>query len=222
MRRPEEFVRWCVSFLPDTRPVVEVPRSPADWNRVFAIATRHGVLPFLYGPVSHLEGHAVPDAVLQALRQLCILIQVRNQQALRTCQSLLAALRLAGISPLMLKGVALPATVYRETPQLRSFVDIDALIREPDFPQAHAVLTRLGYQAEHESLHNPEEVYHWPKYRRPDDLLAIELHYGLVKADTPFQIPLRELWDRARSVEADGQEMLVCAPEDMMLHGALH
>lgn len=216
-----DLVRTCLSFHWVRR------RSGAlggatrlDWTKVLAVATEQGVAPFLYAPLASLNDPAVPPDIVERLRRICLITVARNNLNAQAVSELLAAFREARVPLLVLKGVALLNTVYREAQQLRSFVDIDLLVREADLSRAHGVLVDLGYTPQGDGMTVSPDMYHLPMYMRAGE--RVELHFDLAKGHAPFRVALPELWSRARSIPVNGEEMLVFSPEDMLLHGAMH
>lgn len=216
-----DLVRYCVSFRGVAqRPIAWGALTRLDWSKVLAVATEQGVAPFLYAPLAGLKDLAVPGDVLDRLRRTCQITAARNRLSAQAVTELIAAFREARVPLLVLKGVALLNTVYKEAPHLRSFLDIDLLVREPDLARAHGVLTDLGYAPQGDESAVSANMYHLPMYLKAGE--RVELHFDLVKGHAPFRVALPELWNRARSIPVNGGEMLVFSPEDALLHGALH
>jgi len=216
-----DLVRYCLSF--HNGPAHSFPGGAVtglDWSQVLAVATQQGVAPFLYAPLAGLRDPTVPPGILEHLRRICILTAARNRLNAQAVTELLTAFRQARLPLLMLKGVALLNTVYKKTPQLRSFLDIDILVRETDLARAHEVLIDLGYAPDGTVPTAWANIYHLPMYLKAGE--RVEVHFALVKGHAPFRVALPELWSRARSIPVNGEEMLVFSSEDLLLHGALH
>ena len=223
MRCEEKFITSCLSFRQNAATIGEkFAGQRLDWQKVLSIVTDQGVAAFLYGPLSSLKEFPVPGHVIQELRRISALTTFRNHLVGRTVHVLLRALRTADVPVLVLKGVALLHTVYKETPGMRDCVDIDLLVNEPNLSRAHQVLVGLGYTPENDPLRLDDDAYHLPMYLRQGDPIGVELHFGVARPDTPFRIEVADLHGRARPILTSGETMLVCSPEDMILHGILH
>lgn len=223
MQSEEKFITSCLSFGFNAATIGEkFAGQRLDWQKVLSIATDQGVAAFLYGPLSSLKEFSVPGHVIHELRRISALTTLRNDMVGRTVHVLLRALHTAGVPVLVLKGVALLHTVYKETPGMRDCVDIDLLLKDPDLNRAHQVLIGLGYTPENDPLGLDDDAYHLPVYRRQGDPIGVELHFGVARPDTPFRIEVADLLGRARPIFTSGETMLVCSPEDMILHGVLH
>jgi hypothetical protein len=141
-------------------------------------------------------------------------------ELLRACQD-------AALDLIVLKGAALAETVYPR-PSLRSFGDIDVLVRPEDAIRAHGVLTALGYVveparwAEVAAGQECEANFFQHTERGP---VVVELHTKLLNnALLRRQVHWEPagLWLRAQPARLAGQEARVLGPEDQLLHLCLH
>ncbi len=84
--------------------------------------------------------------------------------------------------PLMiLKGAALCDTVYPHI-GLRTFCDLDILIRKKDIQKVMGVLTKLDYSISHSHAR-----HHFTAHQESNHSLPLEVHWDLVNEASPFQ-----------------------------------
>jgi hypothetical protein len=93
----------------------------------------HGMLPLIYGwsRLPELRTSAIQAAAYEALH-------------LDAVRSVLTALSIAGVTPILLKGTALAYTLYR-APEDRPRGDTDLLVRTEDVGAVRKALNHLGY-----------------------------------------------------------------------------
>src|SRR5262249_31738519 len=114
----------------------------------------------------------------------------------------------AGLDPIVLKGPALGNLIYPD-PALRTFGDLDLMVRERDVPATHRALLAQGFAAQHDPATLPPRltphltVYELRYWHAGRDLL-VEVH-----VDDPFSTGLaaRDLdgyWRRAVPVTIGG------------------
>ena len=105
-------------------------------------AIKHGLTGLLYEKVR--GGNADPELVI-ALRRQYVTWQGIALLRAECLQQLLADCKNAGVSLVLMKGVALGYQVY-STPGLRPCMDIDLLITKTDESAVKRIFTNLGYQ----------------------------------------------------------------------------
>jgi hypothetical protein len=197
-----------------------------DWTRLMALAERHRMIPLLH---RHLRGSDLPEPFAAGLR-------ARNarevHRALRLAGELLRlmdALSPAGIEALAYKGPALAMRAYGDL-SLRSFVDLDLLVRPDDIPRSLAVLADAGYAP---ALRLSPAQERW--FRRVDgdyplvhpatDTL-LELHARVSSLRFGMPIDTDALMRRSQLVAVGGGEVRTLGDDDLLLvlfvHGAKH
>lgn len=127
----------------------EISKYAPDWERLLAMAERHGVLPLLYDALAEEEKmppnlrRRAADSARQTVQQ--------SYRLLFLCKYLTAGLEEAGVSAALLKGVGTAA--YYPTPELRKAGDVDLLLLHPEErARAEEVLTKLGCRRSDEQL----------------------------------------------------------------------
>jgi hypothetical protein len=147
-------------------------------------------------------------AVLQVLRIDQVTVEVD------------AALRAAGIDPILLKGPALESWTLPEH-RPRPYSDTDLLVDPARRDAAGEVLSGLGFEA----AMRPEDAegrrsvaLHW----RREDGANLDLHWSIVGMDAPPEIVWRVLSVRTEPIVVGGRELRCLEPGARAVHVALH
>jgi len=117
-----------------------------DWERLATTAGREGVAGLICRALTgDPAGALVPERVCVELRQIA-----REQAAAHAWQEaalceVLDAFGQHGLSPVLLRGHALVASLYESDGSLRPQLDHDLLVPHREMPEARKVLFRLGY-----------------------------------------------------------------------------
>lgn len=186
---------------------------------------RLGVAGQLRSFVEPLAGRVgIPPTALARLETVYYEQAARNALLHSALRDLLTAFRDAGMSIVVLKGAALAETVYGNL-ALRPMRDLDLLVRENDVPAAETVLVRLGYMADESFRPRSwyvEQHHHLPPFLARDGPAVVEIHWQLAPAFVPVAVPVSELWERAGMTDVAGTRAPVLAPDDLVVHLALH
>ncbi len=127
-----------------------------------------------------------------------------------------------GIEHLVVKGSAV-AHLDDADPSLRSFADLDLLVRGPDLPDAVGTLLDRGATRPY--------VERRPGFDRRfvksvtvtlDDGVEVDLHRSLCDGSHGFRIPLDRLFARAVTFPLGGQEVRTLDRTHRALHAAYH
>lgn len=204
-----------------------LPGVAADWDEVFDGVCRHGLVGLTY---AYLRQHPSPDyppaTFRQQVRHAYVRTTVATALMYRTIDGVLSRLRQAGIDCLVVKGPAVAHTLYTN-PLLRSFSDLDIVVRERDWAVVHRLLLGEGFEPERDLPHPPPKLipqllpYEF-KYWHPEQRLLVEVHYddllnaGLASRD------IEGFWQRARMIDIGGPSIKVLSPEDQLIHLCAH
>ncbi|MFZ5916043.1 MAG: nucleotidyltransferase domain-containing protein [Chloroflexota bacterium] len=194
-------------------------RALSCWDGLPAQAQAHGLEPLLY---AHLQAAQVPipPHVAQQLRIRTIQHAHANHVRLKVLAEALAALQVAGIPALALKGSALAHLVY-PSPGLRVMRDIDLLV--PDAPGAQAVLLNLGFQPPSYDL--PPDHSHLPAVKKWVDgqQVTVEIHHKLFASEAGLGITTYDdLAAAAQPFALGGGTAYALGKEDMLWHVYAH
>jgi hypothetical protein len=205
------FLLECVRRFLGSSDGSDVQPTALDETALVELATKHSVLALL------------PDLPKSKRKeQVCF-----NLGLMAELLRLLGAFQAAEIPVLSLKGPVFAETAYGDL-VLRTFVDIDLLVRPADRDRACRLLVREGYLL--------TVLLHWPEsFRSKEDQLLfhcaergvrVDLHWSLLPSYYPQPIHPGLIWDHLKPVRIAGRSVSVLGDEDLLLflcaHGAKH
>lgn len=215
----------CASQARDRQRLAGLLRS-ADWTRLLALAEDHGVVGHLTASLRRLEENLVPPEIRQALadRQ-----RARNFLTLRLTGELfriLESFTSEGIGALVVKGPVLAVQAYGD-PAIRSYGDLDLLVRQPDIRRATELLSAVGFApAISLSAIDAGKIPGQYLFSKQDSKLIVELHNDSTLRYFPRRLPLEEFFARQIGVRIDAHEVPAPSLEDHLVlvcvHGAKH
>ena len=215
----------CASPAQDRQRLVGLFRS-ADWTRMLVLAEDHGVTGHLAASLRGLEEDLVPPEIRQALadRQ-----RARNFLTLRLTAELFRILdrfSSQGIGALAVKGPVLAMRAYGD-PAMRSYGDLDLLVRQRDIRRATELMCAAGYAAAIPlSAIDAGKIPGQYLFSRPDSKLIVELHNDRTLRYFPRRLSLEDLFSRQVRVCLDSREVPALSAEDELvlicIHGAKH
>ena len=215
----------CASPSHDRARFSNLPRT-VDWARLLALAEEHGVGALVTARLRDLQWEQVPTEVKQSL--------IDRQRAqvffsLRMTAELFRILDLftpAGIGAVTVKGPALAVQAYGD-PAMRSYGDLDLLVRQRDIRRATELMSAAGYQpAVSLSAIDAGKIPGQYLFSHQHSNLLVELHNDLTLRYFPRRLPLEDFFARQIRVPLDGREAPALAVEDELvlicIHGAKH
>ncbi|MGE5374369.1 MAG: lasso peptide biosynthesis B2 protein [Bacteroidota bacterium] len=207
-----------------------------DWELLVRLAYDHQVVPLLYRTLESVAPGKMPVAVKAELKGQ---IQVYIQGNLSLTQELIHLLRVFasnGIPVIPYKGPVLAASIYHDL-SVRSFGDLDILVREEDVLRTIDMLVASGYEIiRPNSLLRTEEnarsswirhlVYDSPwAYQvvlwNPARQGIIELHWRVTPRYV-FSASPKSLWGDLRPVALSGGSFPSLSPENLLWYLCLH
>jgi len=128
-----------------------------------------------------------------------------------------------GIGFAVLKGASVARTAYAE-PCLRSFGDLDLLVRTADYGRACALLGRLGHERQRPEPRPGFEVRFGKGsvHRHPEDRIEVDLHRTLVLGPFGLWVDPEELMDRRQTFDLAGRKISRLDDTGMLLNVAMH
>jgi hypothetical protein len=205
-----------------------------DWPQLLYHADGHSLTPLLYTTwreAGQLE--QLPPDMRDRMAQAYIDNGRRNENIRRELLDVHQILTTAGVPHLVLKGWPLVEALYAD-PAERVLYDHDFLVPPDQAQIGHQALQAAGFQPlpgkdewieKHLRPLWRNQGYRWdgylfdPLYPRP-----VELHVGLWEQNWRglhvSQLP--DVWAQARTTTVAGVPMQLLAPEDMLIHLAMH
>ncbi len=212
-------------------PVSAPPRferlaESADWSRSLILAEEHGVLGHLLKRLRELNENLVPAAIRRKLldrHRAQVFSTLRMTAELFRLLDLFAA---QDIPTLVVKGPVLAMQAYGD-PTVRSYSDLDLLVRQVDVRRATEALQAIGYQAvvSFRAI-DAGKIPGQYLFSKPDANLLVELHNDFTLRYFPRRLPLAKFFERHILVGLDGHKAPALAVEDELVyicvHGATH
>jgi Uncharacterised nucleotidyltransferase len=224
-RREWDVLLECACPKFDAGRLADLARS-ADWSQLLVLAEEHSVLGHLAVRLRGLEENLVPAEIMQTLME-----HHRNQIffTLGMTAELFRLLELFAaneIPALIVKGPALAIQAYGD-PTMRSYGDLDFLVRQRNIRRATESLQAAGFQATVPlSAIDAGKIPGQYLFCKTDTKLIVELHNDFTLRYFPRPLPIEEFFARQIRVCLDGHEAPTLSVEDQLvlicIHGAKH
>lgn len=201
--------------------IAALARESIDWTRFLQLAALERAEAVVAGRFARV-GVTPPPEVARQLKALALRSDVRMATVSHRLDRTLQALQAAGIEVMLLKGAALGRTVYGSLAR-RPMLDLDLLVHPEQVRPAWETALGLGWvnsEGERASDHYTGHFHQAPLTDGAGFGFNLELHTALFVEGHPFEWPLAEVWRRSRPLTQGPAR--VPAPEDLLLHVALH
>lgn len=199
--------------------------SPIEWESFFGRAAQWQLEPVVMANLRSLDMEAIPAAVKQR-----VIERERESRGVALSRTLMMmelikSLERGGIATIVLKGPAVAMSAYCDA-SLRTFGDMDLLVKKSDLRAARELLLSSGYErnyvdAAEDSLVRSQHALEFSSARA-----KVEVHWSLLSRHLRLDFDVEDLWNSARTVPCVGHEMRVLAPDVQFLflcaHGAKH
>ena len=191
---------------------------PLDWETAVRAAQSHHLLPLLAHNLKALPADLVPASVLSTLNLHELAVRRKNALFAAELARLTDRFREGGIEVIAYKGPVLAELCYGDL-NLRSFGDIDFLVRSEHLPEVCRVLEQDGYHwkrppTEELRAHIEREFKEYCFVRDP---IIVEPHWSITARRFPFPIDYEALWARSEIHALFGTHIRLFAPEDLLL-----
>lgn len=208
-----------------------------NWDDFIVRAIAFGLAPQVHHRLQQWQ-LAIPPKAMAKLAITHKAQAKRSEAIYEQLNQVLTACRMAGLSPICLKGIHL-ATGYYAEPALRPMNDIDLLFTLEELPQAEALLLDLGYGGKHKSAEAGARVTkHTSTFRRKEsqDSSGTSNPYLSASLDRTVEphSSLEESWfglkadmtpgirERVETAVLANQPCNVLNPTDLLHHICLH
>ncbi|MBS1913386.1 MAG: nucleotidyltransferase family protein [Bacteroidetes bacterium] len=203
--------------------------SGPEWDAVLRFAFRHRLVPMLHHRLQAAGAPDLPDSFREAVREQAEANARNNLLLAGELIGVLALLGRSGLKALPLKGPLLAQDLYGSL-SMRSYSDIDLLVRTADAARSIELLRGLGYRPRPELPAAGEEAYRRYEYDRSMENTAngahLELHWRLLERTIAFPLDEEELWALLREGSFAGAPAMAMPDHVQLLflaaHGAKH
>lgn len=203
--------------------------GPIDWDYLFVLARRHGVLQLFYFQIQQCAADLIPPDQLQRLQKYFQENSARNVLLTAELCSLIDSLGKEGIEAIPYKGPALAVFAYGNV-ALRRFVDLDVMVRKEDVDRAIDLLVREGYELSRPLSASQRGVLlrtqHNLQFRRHKRQLIVELHWEVASHLFASSVQADELWRGLSELKLNQMTVKTLSVEDLVfslcVHGSRH
>lgn len=198
-------------------------RVEVDWEELFQGVCSNGLLGLTHRYLQHWDDAEYPPLDFrQQVRAANRASALGLAMLYRNIAPVLTRLTEADLEFLVIKGPALAYSVYPE-PFLRSFNDLDVIVRECDWGQMHRRLLKLGFESDENWPEPPPKlmplcVYRHMKYRNRELGLEVEVHYDDVLNAGLKSRDVEGFWHRAVTVKIEDVLVKTLSLEDNLIH----
>jgi hypothetical protein len=202
----------------------EAASRASDWQLFVGLAWRHGVTGLVSTTLSRLPGAQVPSGPRGSLADAHRAVARANLRLTWDLHRVLGILAEEEIPVIPLKGPVLASRAYGDV-SLRSFVDLDLLVREEDLSAGMRALQAAGLTPEPSHSQIPEELLRRWGSAVPfitDDGSPVELHWRLSSAFWQSRLEPPALFARAAPRDWMGRPVLWLTTEDQLLFLCTH
>jgi len=222
--REWKFLRACAS--PSSTGEIASLTPNLDWNLALELAEEHSVLGIVAARLKESGHLGMPPDAWEKLQR-----SMRTQHLFTLSMAaelfrILEAFAKAGIEAILVKGPIISLLAHGD-PAVRSYVDLDLLVRDAAILPASRILTGLGFEAD-----IPEAAILAGKipgeylFMRTGAQQIVELHTEKTFRYYPRPMRIEELFTRRRRVPVEGREIpALCLEDELVLnciHGAKH
>jgi hypothetical protein len=215
----------CASPQADAQNLVALVHS-ANGPRLLELAAEHGVLGHLAVRLRKMGEDSVAKETKQALLDGQ---RTQNFVSLRMTAELFRILdqfASAGIGALPVKGPVLAVRAYGD-PAMRSYGDLDLLVRQHEIRRATELMMAAGYDAAVPlAAIDAGKIPGQYLFSKRNSNLLVELHNDFTLRYFPRRLPLERWFERQTCVILDSHEVrALCVEDELVLicvHGAKH
>ncbi len=195
-----------------------------DWTNLILYANNHGVTQLLYQSMRQIDSINLPEGILDYLKYFCHNNALRNIRLTHELISLTELFSAQGIAVVPFKGPVLSALVYGNL-SLRHFGDLDLLVHEQDVEQTSTLLMAQGYQQGHLTKAQKRDLdFHAGEivFINKASQTVVDLHWKITPKFFPFEIALKDWWQRLQPVSLGRTQAYTFCLEDTLLHLCVH
>ena len=137
-----DFIQLLRSFVSGTEPKIS---NAADWDKLLLLSKIHSVRGIL-GYLNKQYHFPIDERYKKILEDSFASTAVQSVNKEHQMEKLIGRLTVENIDHLLFKGYVVKR--FYPLPELRTFGDIDFIIRPEDRNKSHQLMFRLGYQPE--------------------------------------------------------------------------
>ena len=183
--------------------------APLDWDLLFRLARKEGVLPIVAHRLTTFFKASAPEALLSGLGRERFDNASRNLIFVKELAHIQRFLDEEGIPALTFKGPVLAQIAYGSA-NLRRFNDVDLIVPEKDYNRCRALLHKAGYE-------RLDDFGFEVAIRRKDSWAIVDLHRRISSIAFPFPNSFDGWWRDRETIEVSGHRLTTLALMDHLL-----
>jgi len=197
-----------------------------DWNMALELAEEHSILGVVAARLKETGDFGMPPSAWERLQVSMRTQHLFSLSMMAELFRILDAFGQAGIETILVKGPVVSFLAYGD-PAVRSYVDLDLLVRDRVILPASRIMTGLGFEAD-----VPEAAILAGKipgeylFKRAGAQQLVELHSEKTFRYYPRPMRIEDLYARQRLVRLEGRDVPgLCLEDELALnciHGAKH
>ena len=207
----------------------ETLQKDVDWTRLVQASIDHGVTALLFRGLLQEAGDQVPPDIANGAVAFIDSQRKSNQFFAAELVRIVRQLQRNGVAAMPFKGPVLAQMAYGDL-GLRTFSDLDFLVREQDIPACLDTLGTLEYEVALDLSPVQEAAFRKYSYHyfflRKDRRIAVEAHWAFAPRSLVLRINYAGLWQRAQQLNLAGETMPSFCLEDQLMilcvHGSKH
>ncbi|WP_445185031.1 nucleotidyltransferase family protein [Pseudonocardia sp. Cha107L01] len=200
------------------------PREPLArpaWVELLAGAEHHRLTGLLLRAVTEGAQPTTPEQARQ-IRAVHRIKQLRVMDLERELFAIVELLANRGIDSRVLKGTAVAHLDYPD-PALRSFIDLDVLVRARDVDRAVAAMSAAGFAR---MVAEPRPGFD-RRFEKSVPLVApsrfeLDLHRNLIQGPWGLGVDLGALWDEGAEFRVAGRALHALSGANRFMHACYH
>ncbi|MCK4760607.1 MAG: nucleotidyltransferase family protein [Candidatus Aminicenantes bacterium] len=180
---------WC------SRAAAEILKKEIDWAKLRQFAVYHRVLPLFYKRLKDLDISLLPEAEMKRIKALDKENTLNNLRQAAKLHRVLDILSRGEVTAIAFKGPVLAVQAYGDL-SMRTFVDLDLLVRGEDFGTVYDLLTAAGLRSSFPLDEKKKRL--WVRFHRSleffDDTSVVDVHQQIFpgQAKTGFAGRVRQ------------------------------
>ena len=193
------------------------------WDGVLKESHHSDLAPLLYHILTSINDINQINPIIQELKKGYYHSLVKNMLLYDELGQVLKSLKGMDIDVILLKGIALAETVYRNI-ALRPMGDMDLLIKDEELPRVKELLSNRLYQElkiQRHSLDSANSKFTYIK-KIGNHSFSLDLHLNLEGKSTALGINMDEIWRNAIESNINGEHVLLLSMEDTLLYACWH
>jgi hypothetical protein len=193
-----------------------------NWDGLLELAGHHGVQGIVANRLQEIAFAGVPASARASLQNRTRTQQLFTLSLTAELFRILQDFSEARVQAVLNKGPLVSLLAYGDS-AVRSYGDLDLLVRHRDIRAAAQRMVELGFHSEiPQSAIDAGKIPGEYVFRKPGTALLVELHTERTFRYYPKGMPIDDLFARKRTVLLEGKEVPVLSLEDEFLFNCVH